>query len=112
MTQPAGRPLADLFVPEPAQWGLRGDPAVWRAMRALLAEVAVPDDPADAAAMLHSAFEQVVGARLDDPGLPPQVHRPDLDDGGLSAGTVDIETWRQQLMPLLTERAGRPAPPA
>ena len=40
--------LTDLFDPEPAQWGLRGDPWVWRAMRDHLAGAGTPRSAGEA----------------------------------------------------------------
>jgi O-acetyl-ADP-ribose deacetylase (regulator of RNase III) len=96
--------LAAVFEPEPARWGLRGDPHVWHAMRDRLRGVR-PTTAADAHELLHSAFEEIVGVSLNDDGLPGQVHRPELDHGGMSGGHVHIETWRTTLMPLLVSRA-------
>ena len=96
--------LAAVFEPEPDRWGLRGDPHVWRAMRDRLRGV-TPRTAAEARELLHTAFEEIVGVSLNDDGLPDQVHRPELDHGGMSGGHVHIETWRTTLMPSLVLRA-------
>ena len=35
--------VSELFEPEPARWGLRGDPFLWRAMSEQLAWTELPD---------------------------------------------------------------------
>jgi hypothetical protein len=79
--------VSDLFDPEPETWGLRGDPHLWRALRARLTDQDLPAS---------------TGPRLL--GVPRAVRH-----SGMSSGMISLETWRQRLMPMLFERAsGRP----
>ncbi|WP_187344132.1 hypothetical protein [Streptomyces sp. 3211.6] len=41
----------------------------------------------------------------------PHVYRERYAHGGMSGGMVHLDTWRQRLLPLLVERAGRPRDP-
>lgn len=96
--------MADLFSEEPAQWGLRGDPGAWEAMRLDLSGVAVPDDGDAAESILKASFAAVTGADLDDPAAPEAVYCKQFYRGGMSAGAVDLGWWRERLIPLLLSR--------
>lgn len=93
-----------LFEPEPARWGLRGDPHLWRAMSERLADTDLPDTPEKAGRLLHAAFTELAGVDLAaDPAT--SVYREEYAHGGMSSGMISLDAWRQQLMPLLIERA-------
>lgn len=94
----------DAFDPEPEQWGLRGDPYVWAEIRDLLDETELPATFDAAVAVLHDTFHLVVGVELNSPQNRVFVDR--LNHGGMSGGWVDLETWRDRLMPLLEARLG------
>ena len=95
---------SDLFDPEPVTWGLRGDPHLWRALRAHLADRDVPATADELASLLHAAFRELTGTDLtSDPASP--VYREQYAHGGMSSGMISLDTWRRQLMPMLCERA-------
>ncbi len=55
-------------------------------------------------ALFEPAFGEVVGVNLAS--YPEQtVYREQFAHGGMSGGMISIETWREQLIPLLTDRA-------
>jgi hypothetical protein len=96
--------VADLFDPEPKTWGLRGDPWVWRALRERLSGTDIPASAGEVVRVLHAAFRDLVGLDLaSDPA--PLVYRKQFAHGGMSSGSISLDTWRQKLMPLLAERA-------
>ena len=96
--------MGALFEPEPSRWGLRGDPHLWRALRDLLSAREVPASPAGVVSLLHAAFSELVG--VDLASYPEtSVYRERFAHGGMSGGMISIETWRDQLIPLLTDRA-------
>jgi hypothetical protein len=98
--------LADGFDVVHRQWGLRGDPHVWRAMRDRLADHPTPEGADAVRAAYVAAFDAIVGVDLDaEP--EPRVYREELDHGGMSGGHVDLEWWRSKGVPLLVERACR-----
>lgn len=103
----SGRTLGDAFRVEPEQWGLRGDPHVWAAMRDYLSDTPVPVDQSVTQAVLKATFAQVVGVNLDDPDLPDAVYRDEFAHGGMSSGQIDLSTWQQRLIPLLAAQAAR-----
>jgi hypothetical protein len=96
--------LSALFDPEPRSWGLRGDPYVWQALREHLSGTDMPASADEVVSLLHEAFSELVGIDLAaDPS--PSVYCERYAHGGMSSGMVHLDTWRQQLIPLLTERA-------
>jgi hypothetical protein len=96
--------VSDLFEPEPETWGLRGDPHLWRALRAHMAGEDVPASAGELASLLHAAFRELAGTDLtSDPAS--SVYLEQYAHGGLSSGMISLDTWRQRLMPMLGERA-------
>ena len=96
--------VSELFDPEPQTWGLRGDPHLWRALRARLADQDAPASADELASVLHAAFRELTGTALaSDPAS--SVYREQYAHGGMSGGMISLETWRQRLMPVLFERA-------
>lgn len=84
--------------------GLRGDPYLWRALRAHLAAQDIPASAGELTGLLHEAFRELVGTDLaSDPAA--SVYREQYAWGGMSSGMISLETWRQQLMPMLCKRA-------
>jgi hypothetical protein len=96
--------VADLFFPEPGRWGLRGDPGVWQAMCDHLSGTYLPPLLAEVEAMLYAAFNRVVGVDLAT-AVEPSVYREEFAHGGMSSGSIHLDTWRAELIPLLVDRA-------
>ena len=96
--------VADLFDPEPPQWGLRGDPWVWRALRDHLGDSYLPPSAAEVESMLYAAFNRLVAVDLAT-DVATEVYREEFAHGGLSSGHVSLDVWRSYLMPLLVDRA-------
>ncbi|WIE81348.1 hypothetical protein [Curtobacterium sp. MCSS17_016] len=84
--------VAHLFLDEPQQWGLRGDPWLWRAMRDRLEDVPLPTDVTAMMALLEEAFAAETGVELADAEAPVFVER--FAHGGMSSGRVDPAWWR------------------
>ncbi|WP_194906052.1 hypothetical protein [Catenulispora rubra] len=95
--------IADLFAPEPATWGLRGDPYVWRSLRTMLAKRVLPTSERDLVEILRSSFRWLTGNDLQDTSTD-RIYREELARGGMTSGQVDLEVWRNVLIPLLVER--------
>ncbi len=96
--------VSDLFDPEPRTWGLRGDPYLWRALRARLASQDVPASADELAGLLHAAFRELAGTDLAGDAAS-SAYLEQYAHGGLSSGMISLGTWRQHLMPMLLERA-------
>ncbi|WP_280841097.1 hypothetical protein [Micromonospora sp. A200] len=96
--------MNDLFDPEPATWGLRGDPYVWAALRKHLSGKDIPASIDEVVALLHAAFGELLGLDLvTEPAS--SMYRKQYAHGGMSSGMINLDAWRQRLIPLLTERA-------
>lgn len=100
----AATQMTELFDPEPEQWGLRGDPHVWRALCDYLSGTELPASVDEVNSLLRRAFSDVVGVDLDTERESP-VYREQYAHGGMSSGYVDLGTWHERLLPLLAKRA-------
>jgi hypothetical protein len=98
--------MSALFDPEPQVWGLRGDPHLWRALGEHLSGTDLPSSADEVGSLLHAAFAEIAGIDLaSDPASSAYLEQ--YAHGGMSSGMISLDTWRQQLMPLLIERAGK-----
>jgi hypothetical protein len=117
-SQPAMQALAEmspswadaLFRDEPFQWGLRGDPYLWRDL--YTAVRAIPQAPTSRAALADLLAVQLrriagvdVHASDDDP-----VRVARFPASGMSGGYVAPAFWRDVAVPLLLDRWALPPP--
>jgi hypothetical protein len=93
--------VAELFQNEPWQWGLRGDPYLWREMRDTLRTWAYPATEEQFTALIAQTYEQLVGVPLNH-SEPVFVER--YSHGGMSSGYVSPSFWLEQALPLLQAR--------
>jgi len=88
---------------EPYRWHLRGDPYLWRSLRAEFAAVPLPADSWSLEKMIRAAFESTTGRALVDDDEP--FHVPEFDPGhGMSAGGVTPSWWASTAIPILIDR--------
>lgn len=93
--------LGGLFSPEPVQWGLRGDPFLWREMARQFSSTERPASSSELAAILNEAFFTLTGQTVSFSGC---VHLPRHSHGGMSSGSISTEFWRERGIPLLLSR--------
>ncbi|MBV9790905.1 MAG: hypothetical protein JOZ51_22110 [Chloroflexi bacterium] len=93
--------LADLFESQPWQWGLRGDPYLWRDMQAHLAEHAYPPTEAVFMSLLEQTYQQLTGVPLTN-REPLFIER--YSHGGMSSGYISPQFWSDTAFPLLRSR--------
>jgi len=93
--------LRDLFEPEPDQWGLRGDPYLWKELKEQLGVAPAPDTEQELVALLGQTIEELVGEPLAKDG---QFYVERFAHGGMSSGWVSGEWWLRMGIPLLVER--------
>lgn len=93
--------VSTLFTAEPTQWGLRGDPYLWREMREHFENIACPDSEAQLLFLLEQTFATLTGTSLTTTA-PVLVDR--YKGGGMSSGYVSPTFWAEQAFPLLLER--------
>jgi hypothetical protein len=109
---PAGAgTVGSLLEREPFQFGLRGDPYLWRELRARFADTPLPDDCFTLRTMLRDTIEQVVGEPLTSHestawnDTTTAVYLPEFGPGhGMSAGTVHLPWWNHTGLPILLDR--------
>ncbi|HEY0601812.1 MAG TPA: hypothetical protein VGD58_02820 [Herpetosiphonaceae bacterium] len=93
--------LASLFETGPRQWGLRGDPHLWREMQSRLAECDYPATEAALMSLLEQIYHELVGVPVTSPE-PIFVER--FSHGGMSSGYVSPKFWIETGFPLLCSR--------
>lgn len=110
--EPGTGVLGDGFDVVHRQWGLRGDPHAWAALRDLVADTPTPATAEEVRAAYVAGLARVVGVDVDTSDQH-QVIRGELDHGGMSGGVVDLDWWRSKGIPLLVDRAldRRPSAP-
>jgi len=94
--------VADLFDPEPEQWGLRGDPYLWREMKKTFAETQLTESRLDIRAEIERAFHSIVGVPLSDERDMHYVER--YTNGGMSSGQVCFDFWKNRALSILSFR--------
>ena len=99
-----GLRVGGLFAREPVQWGLRGDPYVWAAMRERLADAPMPSDWFELRTLLYATFREVVGVEPEE-SATETVYLEEYALGGTSSGVVHLPTWRDRLIPILIDRS-------
>jgi hypothetical protein len=90
-----------LFEEEPAQWGLRGDPYLWRKMREHFRSVPLPTTVEEFEHQLKLAFHELTGNPMS---AQQSFFVAEFAHGGMSSGQVCPEFWRDRAMPLLLNR--------
>ena len=107
---PTPQTVASLFEPEPKVWngGTRGDPHLWRELRAHFANTPLPADAGQLAAQVAAAFATLTGHGIAE---PQQFFVQRLAHGGLTSGTVSPRFWRETGIPLLLSRFAPTPPP-
>ena len=99
--------LSVLFDPEPFQWGLRGDPFLWRDIARALGSRQFPDTDRQLEALIEAEFERLTGTRLPGEGNVSALDFISVQryaQGGMSSGRVSPHFWRVTALPLLRSR--------
>src|SRR5262245_40364485 len=93
--------LARLFEEEPRQWRLRGDPHLWREMKATLGSSDYPSTEEHLIALLEQTYKYLTGMPLSYQE-PFFIER--FSHGGMSSGYVSPQFWAEIAIPLLRAR--------
>jgi molybdenum cofactor cytidylyltransferase len=94
-----------LFVPEPVQWGFRGDPYLWRELRRRGKNSTLPMKIEKVHALLAEMIEGVLDVNWQHVTQQEHWYHPSLAHGGMSSGMISVEVWTERLIPLLLARA-------
>jgi hypothetical protein len=93
--------IGDLFEQEPIQWGLRGDPYLWKEMRSHFASTPLPASLAKLEEQIAEAFLTLTGK----PIITSKMFRVErFAHGGMSSGGISPDFWRDSAMSLLRKR--------
>jgi len=102
--------IGRLFDRDPSPWGLRGDPYLWRALRAHFATTPLPPDAWELERLLRSAAEAIVGTPLAH--KDEALYVPEYDPGhGMSAGGISPSWWNNTGIRILIDRFEASPPP-
>ncbi len=93
--------IASLFEKKPHQWGLRGDPYLWREMREYFARTPIPATADELTALIEAAFESLTGHSITETG---NFFIERFSHGGMSSGLIEPQFWKDQVIPILRER--------
>lgn len=93
--------ISTLFSPEPVQWGLRGDPYLWREMAEHFQGVPLPESSCQLTSALQAMFLKLTGHPVSyEQRFKVERHA----HGGMSSGGIATEFWRECGIPLLVSR--------
>jgi len=93
--------IGELFEEEPVQWGLCGDPYLWREIRAHFSSTPLPPSIADLEKQIEQAFFMLSGQPLSS---PKHFYVEKFAHGGMSSGGISPEFWNERALPLLKAR--------
>lgn len=93
--------IASLFDKQPAQWNLRGDPHLWREMRAHFDDIPLPSSTEELVALIEAAFHTLTGHHISETEM---FFTERYNTGGMSSGMILPTFWRETIIPLLVER--------
>jgi len=93
--------IAFLFEDRPDQWGLRGDPYLWKAMQAHFSTTPLPADASELADLVAQAFQDLTGYPI---ATEDHFYLDEFAHGGMSSGHVSPEFWRDTAIPFLCAR--------
>ncbi|MFT5742378.1 MAG: hypothetical protein ACI86S_000437 [Paracoccaceae bacterium] len=88
------------------QWGLRGDPVLWDALRSHFDDSGLPETTAAFNTALHAQIAALIGYALETAPDRIPVREFYAENGGMSSGMVDRDIWQSRLIPLLMQRLG------
>lgn len=96
------RTFAQLFLPKPDQWGLRGDIELWNEMEREFAQTPMPRSATELIGHIENSFKRITGE--------PLLGQEDFlvqgfDRSGISGGYVCRQFWIETLIPLILTRA-------
>ena len=91
------RYVSVIFTPEPGQWGLRGDPFLWRLLKEL------PYPPEALREDILRVFADLTG-ELPAPGKHYYVDQFAKTHVGMSTGWISGDFWQATAIPLLMDR--------
>ena len=102
--------VSSLFEEEPKQWGLRGDPFMWRELKEIFSQVPLPASGRECERLIRQALYDIINAEaanpLPDRQDPTHTHYwiERFSHGGMSSGYVSTQFWETTGIPILVQR--------
>ncbi|WP_140938741.1 hypothetical protein [Sphingobacterium lumbrici] len=93
--------IANIFEIEPFQWGLRGDPLLWKEMKERIVSFINIKTTDDLEKVLHNLFVELTNSKLEK---STDIFVRRYDEGGMSSGYVSCDFWLERGFPILIER--------
>jgi hypothetical protein len=93
--------ISCIFNEEPIQWGLRGDPFLWRELKEKLRGVSMPNAPHELQKLIEKEYEKSTGHPIS---YNEYFGVKRFRSTGMSSGTICPEFWRTKGIPLLVSR--------
>jgi hypothetical protein len=93
--------VSKYFDPEPIQWGLRGDPHLWRDMKLKTATRNIPTTGNEFEKLLHKLFKELTGKA---PKKGETIYVEKYETIGMSKGMISSDFWLDKGFSLLIQR--------
>jgi len=93
--------VSTIFDNEPIQWGLRGDPFLWRELKQVFREIDMPDTQRELKELIEKAYERSTGHPISH---QKQFGIERFRSHGMSSGGISPEFWSNNGIPLLVSR--------
>ncbi|QIZ76257.1 hypothetical protein [Ferrimonas lipolytica] len=97
--------ISEIFENEPTQWGLRGDPFLWRELKETLTAVDMPATPSELQALIEAEYENATGHSISEQKL---FFIERFCSHGMSSGGISPDFWVAKAIPLLVSRHAKP----
>lgn len=93
--------VSDIFEEEPIQWGLRGDPFLWRELKERFRHVEMPETPEQLKALIEKEYDVATGHPIT---YEKHFGVERFRSHGMSSGGISPEFWVKKGIPLLVSR--------
>ncbi len=90
-----------LFEKEPEQWGLRGDPYLWKEMYDFFFSIPLPESESALVLEIQTTFFKLTGKKIT---AQEHFFVEHFAHGGISSGYISPEFWREWALPHLISR--------
>lgn len=93
--------VSEIFEEEPIQWGLRGDPFLWRELKEVFKEIDMPETPQELQVLIEKEYEKSTGHPIS---YQKHFAIERFRSHGMSSGGISPEFWVRSGIPLLLGR--------
>lgn len=97
--------ISGIFEEEPIQWGLRGDPFLWRELKERFQNIEMPETSEKLRELIEKEYELSTGHPIS---YEKHFGVERFKSHGMSSGGVSPEFWATRGIPLLVSRHAKP----